>query len=75
MTPNQIKLLIVDDDPIFRLGFCTALASVPGFRVIAQSDSIPNTLQQLTQGFVPDILILELAVGRFGGKIYSLAVS
>jgi DNA-binding response OmpR family regulator len=72
MTSNQIKLLIVDDDPIFRLGFCTALASVPGFRVIAQADSIPNTLQQLTQGFVPDILILELAVGRFGGKIYSL---
>ncbi|GAB4225886.1 MAG: DUF3685 domain-containing protein [Stanieria sp.] len=68
MTSNQIKLLIVDDDPIFRLGFCTALASVPGFRVIAQADSIPNTLQQLTQGFIPDILILELAVGRFGGK-------
>ncbi|AFZ34051.1 response regulator receiver protein [Stanieria cyanosphaera PCC 7437] len=71
MTPNQTKLLIVDHDPIFRLGFCTALASVPGFRVIAQADTIANTLQLLAQGLIPDILILEIAVGSFAGKSLS----
>jgi DNA-binding NarL/FixJ family response regulator len=68
MTQNQIKLFIVDDDPIFRLGLVNALTSVPGFRVIAQADTIANTWRQLAQGLIPDILILELAVGRFTKK-------
>ncbi len=32
-----MKLLLVDDDPIFRLGFCTALAQVTDWAIASQS--------------------------------------
>ncbi|MBE9170041.1 DUF3685 domain-containing protein [Pleurocapsales cyanobacterium LEGE 06147] len=73
MTNDQIKLFIVDDDPIFRLGLCTALASFPDLQVIAQADTPADTLQQLAEGITPDLLILELGLGRFSsGKVSGL---
>ena len=62
MTKDMIELFIVDRDPIFRLGFCTALASYPDFKIIAQADDIPHALLQLDQGIMPDLLILELGL-------------
>jgi DNA-binding NarL/FixJ family response regulator len=68
MTNDQIKLFLVDDDPIFRLGLCTALASFPDFQVIARAETPAATLQQLAEGITPDLLILELGLGRFSSN-------
>ncbi len=36
---NPFSLILIDDDPIFRLGLCTALESFPHLQVVAQADS------------------------------------
>ncbi len=68
MTHDQIKLFLVDDDPIFRLGLSTALANFPDLQVIARADTAADTLQQLAEGITPDLLILELGLGRFSSN-------
>ncbi|NJK48915.1 response regulator transcription factor [Candidatus Gracilibacteria bacterium] len=55
---RPIKLLLVDDDPIFRLGLSTALQEFDDFQVVAQADSSALTLIRLSQA-IPDIVILE----------------
>jgi DNA-binding NarL/FixJ family response regulator len=65
MTKNKIKLFIVDDDRIFRLGFCTIVGNFPDFQVIAQSNNVSETKQKLAQGIIPDVIIIELNIGRF----------
>lgn len=64
MTKDRIELLIVDKDPIFRLGFVTALASYPDFYIIGQANDIDQALFQLDQGATPDLLVLELDLGQ-----------
>jgi DNA-binding NarL/FixJ family response regulator len=55
---RPIKLLLVDDDPIFRLGLSTALQTFSDFQVVAQADSSVLALIRLSQE-IPDIIILE----------------
>ena len=65
MTKDRIELLIVDKDPIFRLGFVTALASYPDFYIIAQANDLSNALLELEQGTIPDLMVLDLDLGYF----------
>lgn len=60
MTKNQIKLFVVDNDPIFRLGFCTAIAQYPDFLIIGQGDTSNDTWRQLAQGLVLNILVIGI---------------
>ncbi len=62
MSPNQIKLFIVDNDPIFRLGFCTAVATYADFAIVGQGDTSNDTFRQLTQGLVLNILVIGVGV-------------
>ena len=55
--------MIVDNDPIFRLGFSTALASYPDFQIIAQVNNVANALVELDRGIIPDLIVLELSLG------------
>ncbi len=61
MTKNQIKLFVVDNDPIFRLGLCTAIAQAPDFTIIGQGDTSNDTFRQLTQGLVLNILVVGVS--------------
>jgi DNA-binding NarL/FixJ family response regulator len=58
MTQNQIKLFIVDNDPIFRLGLVSAIAIYPDFTIIGQGDASYDTIRQLTRGLVLNILVV-----------------
>ena len=76
-TSRPFKLMLIDDDPIFRLGLSTALASFPDLQVVAQADSAAAALQTLAAGVgtdnAPNLVILELNLGRstssLGGSI------
>lgn len=65
MTDGIITLLIVDDDPIFRLGFCTAIQNFADLQVVGQVDSAAATLELLRMG-VPDLIVLGLSIGVSG---------
>ena len=61
------NLLLIDDDPIFRLGLGTALASFPDLQVVAEADTATAALELLStlqDENAVDLVILELALGR-----------
>jgi DNA-binding NarL/FixJ family response regulator len=49
LSDPPLKLLLIDDDPIFRLGLCKALESFPDLQVIIQDDTTTS----------PDLIILD----------------
>ena len=67
MSDRTIKLLLIDDDPIFRLGVSTALDTFPDLQVIAQADTVIAALQIIAQR-VPDLIILDLSLGSSSAK-------
>ena len=58
MPENQIELFILDRDPIFRLGLCTALADYGEFSVELVTETTEDIFESLDRGIIPDILIL-----------------
>lgn len=63
---TPIRLVLIDPDPIFRLGLRTALEAFPDLQVVAQTDSgteALNILMGLQPGTV-SVIILELVSGR-----------
>jgi DNA-binding NarL/FixJ family response regulator len=64
MTQAKIKLFIVDHDSIFRLGLRTAIAQYADFDVVGEGNLSEDTLRELTQGMVLNILLLGISYGR-----------
>lgn len=60
------RILLIDDDPIFRLGLRTALEAFPNLQVVAEVDTGAEALEALRRLHPDgvDAIILELASGR-----------
>ncbi|NEQ21376.1 MAG: DUF3685 domain-containing protein, partial [Microcoleus sp. SIO2G3] len=61
------QLLLVDDDPIFRLGLRTALEAFPDLQVVAEADTGIAALEilgRLVSQDAVDLVVLELDSGR-----------
>lgn len=59
--PVPLKLLLLDRDSIFRLGFVTAIAKVTQVKIIGEVNSISEVLTFLTKQ-VPDVIIFDHGV-------------
>ncbi|MFB8789625.1 MAG: DUF3685 domain-containing protein [Potamolinea sp.] len=60
------NILLIDDDPIFRLGLCTALEAFPDLQIVAEADTGVAALAILAGrqgGETVDLVILELGIG------------
>ncbi|HEY9796563.1 MAG TPA: DUF3685 domain-containing protein [Leptolyngbyaceae cyanobacterium] len=60
-------ILLIDDDPIFRLGLHSALEAFPDFQVVAEADTATEALEllgRLVGENAVDLVVLELALGR-----------
>jgi len=63
---NQIRLLIVDDHAVVRLGLRTLLESEPDLRVVAEAGTAEEALVQV-ENHRPDVVILDIQLpGRSG---------
>ncbi len=63
---SQIRLLIVDDHEVVRLGLKTLLESEPDLKVVAEAGTAEEALLQ-TGNYRPDIAILDIQLpGRSG---------
>ena len=64
MSARPIKLLLVDQDPIFRLGLRVALEEFPNLQVVSEAETYTNALQLLAQAQQDptsvNLVILEL---------------
>lgn len=64
--PQNLRILIADDHPIFRDGLRRLLESEPGFKVVAEAcDGVEAV--EFVRRFKPDILLLDLAMPRRHG--------
>lgn len=63
MSDRLISLVLIDHDPIFRLGLRTALETFPDLQVVAEADTGAATLDFLGKSEdVVDLVVLELAM-------------
>ena len=71
MTNQSTQILLIDDDPIFRLGLVTALEAFADLDIVAEVDTATAVLERLTT-LLPqeqvNLIILDLALGRSLGS-------
>ncbi|MEV4493469.1 response regulator transcription factor [Micromonospora coxensis] len=66
MTGEPIRVAVVDDHPVFRLGMTALLASIPGLAVIGEAADAEGALR-VTDLHRPDVVVMDLHLpGRSG---------
>ncbi|MBE9199013.1 MULTISPECIES: DUF3685 domain-containing protein [unclassified Nodularia (in: cyanobacteria)] len=69
MSNRPLKLLLIDQDPIFRLGLRVALSALPDIEVVSEAETDTEALQILAELAQQDpnqvnLVVLELGNGR-----------
>lgn len=63
---TPIKILLVEDDELFRLGLTTCLQQEPSLQVMAQAEDGETALDILRRQVV-DVVILDVGLPGLGG--------
>lgn len=58
---NNIRIVIVDDHPLFREGVARTLNSDPGIEVVAEGQNSDDAVK-LAQEHLPDIILLDISM-------------
>jgi DNA-binding NarL/FixJ family response regulator len=64
MSKAKIKIFIVDNDPIFRLGLRTAIEPYMDFTIIGEGETNLDTMRELTQGLILNVLFIGVTGKR-----------
>jgi DNA-binding NarL/FixJ family response regulator len=71
--PNRIRVLAVDDHPIFRQGITGLLADQPDLQLVAEAGNGIEAIQQF-RFHRPDITLMDLQMPEMGGLDAMLAI-
>ena len=70
---EQVRLLVVDDHPTFRLGMRALLSSIPGFSVLGEAADAPAAVD-LARSTPADVVIMDLDLAGTSGVDATSAV-
>ena len=70
MSETEIRIIVVDDHPLFREGVSLALANSPGLSVVGEGGSAAEAIA-LVGRLQPDVVLLDLSMP--GGGLAALA--
>lgn len=63
---TEVRVLIVDDHPVFRLGVSALVDSAPGMRVVAEATDGESAVRLAAQ-HRPDVVLMDLQLPDFSG--------
>ncbi|BAU63880.1 two-component response regulator [Stanieria sp. NIES-3757] len=63
---NKIRLLLVEDDELFRLGLVVRLQQEAGIEILAEA-SDGEMAVELTNQYLPDVVLLDVGLPGIGG--------
>jgi two-component system NarL family response regulator len=66
MKPSALRILLVEDDELFRLGLYMRLHQEPGLEVIAEAVD-GETAMELTNQHLPNVVLLDVGLPGIGG--------
>src|SRR5258707_8479094 len=65
-SPNSIRILAVDDHPLFRSGIAALLATQPDMSLVAEASNGREAIQQF-RAHCPDITLMDLQMPEMNG--------
>ncbi|HAJ62091.1 MAG TPA: DNA-binding response regulator, partial [Cyanobacteria bacterium UBA8543] len=66
MTSNVLRILLVEDDELFRLGLSMRLGEEPGLEVVAEAEDGETAIELAVQHPL-DIVLLDVGLPGIGG--------
>src|SRR5258708_27489304 len=71
--PNSIRILAVDDHPLFRNGVAALLATQPDMNLVAEASNGRQAIQQF-RAHRPDITLMDLQMPDMSGLDAMIAI-
>jgi len=71
--PNPIRILVVDDHPIFRQGITGLLSDQPDMMLVAEACNGREAIQQY-RSHLPDITLMDLQMPEMNGLDAVIAI-
>ncbi len=65
--PDKIKVLLVEDDALFRMGLGLVVRNSPNFELVAEVEDGESALQAVPV-YRPDIVLLDIGLPGIGGE-------
>ena len=66
MKSKPIRLLLVDDHSMVRMGFAALLGAEQGFEIAAEAEDLPMALQAYRE-ILPDVVLMDVRMPGLGG--------
>jgi DNA-binding NarL/FixJ family response regulator len=64
---REVRVTVVDDHPVFRIGMVALLDSLAGIRVVGQADSAAAARALITSAYETDVVLMDLDLGDGSG--------
>jgi len=65
-TKPSIRVLLVDDHPLFRKGIASLLSSEPGFEVLGEASDGQEAIEK-ARGLMPDVILMDISMPGVNG--------
>ena len=63
---ERLRILVVDDHPVFRMGLVALLSSLEGLQVVAEADSVASAVAAVDDLDI-DVVMMDLNLGEDSG--------